>query len=227
MSIEGNDRLQSELELLHAIYPDQLRYQNRELIYTTNETNLKLRLPDGYLKDEHPEIILANTGKQDLRNETKEIILPLPTGEEILDAIILAFIDLTRSKLELELEHTNERNITAEPTACGAVTIVIWLHHLLNTNKRKQCLSPDASVSGVTKPGYPGVLIYSGPYDAVHEHVRELKQLNWAGFQVRYEIEERWVFRHGEGVVEVEAMKDVVAEVGEKRELFLECMRMK
>ena len=225
MSIEANDRLHSELELLQAIYPEQIQYQNRELTYTTDDTNLELRLPNGYLKDEHPEIILASAGKQDLRNEAKKIILPLPIGEEILDAILLAFIDLARSKLELQ--HTDEEDFIAEPISRGDLTIIIWLHHLLNTNKRKQCLSPDTSVSGITKPGYPGVLIYSGPCDAVQGHIRELKQLNWAGFQVRFEIEEKWAFRHGEGVVEVEAMKDVVAELGEKREVFLECMRMK
>jgi len=106
--------------------------------------------------------------------------------------------------------------------------VIIWLHHLLNTNKRKQALSPPAGVSGVTKPGYPGVLIYAGPYDLVHEHVNELKGLNWQAFQVRLEDDEAWIFAHGSGVREMEAMKDVVAAIGDQRkDLFMEAMRMK
>ena len=112
---------------------------------------------------------------------------------------------------------------------CALPILIVWLHHLLNTNKRKQALSPSLpGVSGITKPGYPGVLIYSGSSEAVHEHVDALKQLNWQAFQVRYESDEAWTFTHGEGIKEVEAMKDVVAEVGSSnKDHFMEAMRMK
>lgn len=80
----------------------------------------------------------------------------------------------------------------------------------------------------MTKPGYPGVLVYSGLANAVHEHVDALKHLNWQAFQVRYESEEEWTFAHGAGVKEVEAMKDAVAEIGlERKERFMDAMRMK
>ena len=62
----------------------------------------------------------------------------------------------------------------------------------------------------------------------VNEHVNELKQLNWQAFQVRFQANEEWIFSHGKGVREVEAMKEVVAEVGDaNKEQFMEAMRMK
>jgi hypothetical protein len=105
----------------------------------------------------------------------------------------------------------------------------VWLHHLLNTNKRKQALSPPSpEVSGATKPGYPGVLLYSGPAEAVSEHVNELRQLNWQAYSVRLKSDEAWTFKHGTGVQEFETMKEVVADIEEdKKQLFMEAMRMK
>ena len=117
---------------------------------------------------------------------------------------------------------------TTDGSESGDATVIVWLHHLLNTNKRKLALSPDPSVSGITKPGYPGVLMYSGPAKAVREHVNELKGQNWAAFQVRLEEAEAWEFSHGKGVREVEAMGDVVAAVGEARKAeFMQAMKIK
>ncbi|CAK3909619.1 Trichoplein multi-domain [Lecanosticta acicola] len=102
------------------------------------------------------------------------------------------------------------------------LTTIIYLHHLLNTTKRKQCLSPppspssSSSISGITKPGYPGVLIYSGAAEEVREHVQGLKALNWQAFQVRLEVAEGWKFAHGEGMVEVERMSEVVGGIVEE-----------
>jgi hypothetical protein len=72
-------------------------------------------------------------------------------------------------------------------------TTIVWLHHLLNTNKRKLALSPtDHAVSGISKPGYSGVLIFSGPASGVKGHVNVLKQQNWTAFQIMYEDESEW-----------------------------------
>ena len=150
-------------------------------------------------------------------------------GEEVLDAIVTAFIDLTvpQGAGESEAWPNDLKGARGEPEV--KATVLVWLHHLLNTNKRKQALSPSSpEVCGITKPGYPGVLIYTGPSAAVHEHVNELKSLNWQAFQIRLETEDEWHLTHGHGVREVESMKEVVAEVGEARkEAFLEAMRMK
>ena len=85
-------------------------------------------------------------------------------------------------------------------------------------------------VSGITKPGYPGVLVYSGPYTAVTEHVNDLKAKNWQAFQVRYEGDEIWSFGHGHGIVEVETLGEVVADIEgetEQKEAFMSAMKIK
>ena len=232
MGTDEDERLQVELELLTAMYPEQLQYEakSREVKYLSDESSFVLRLPSGYLLDELPDVLSANIGKIDARAQLKQHIQSLAPGEEVLDSLIQIFVDLTAST---ESEHSlASEEVSSEPQPVNGnsskATVIVWLHHLLNTNKRKQALSPPAGVSGVTKPGYPGVLIYSGPYDLVHEHVNELKALNWQAFQVRLEDDEEWIFSHGAGVREMEAMKDVVAAIGDQRkDLFMEAMRMK
>lgn len=229
MEQEG-DRLLTELALLESMYPDQIRYgeKAREVLYHAKDAKFCLRLPPGYLVEELPEVVFAGAGRTDLREQLKQRIQQCQPCEEVLDSVILAFNDLLET-VESRDDAPQCPNSSQVSDSNNKATIVVWLHHLLNTNKRKQALSPPShDVSGVTKPGYPGVLVYSGPAKAVHEHVNELKQLNWAAFQVRLESDEEWIFSHGKGVRELEAMKEVVAEVGEARkEVFMEAMRMK
>lgn len=233
---ELQDRLDNEVSLLQAMYPEQVIWDahSRELKYASDGSNFTLRLPDDYLQSGLPTILSATTQKHDLRNTLKERFDDLPRGEEVLDSIIVAFNELAADfDLEDATPHFSQKNAKEKEVGYSwddakRVTILIWLHHLLNTNKRKQALSPASTVSGVTKPGYPGVLLYSGPEAAVLEHVNELKGLNWAAFQVRMESDEEWKFKHGGGVKEVEGLGDVVAEIGEERkEEFMEAMRMK
>ena len=122
--------------------------------------------------------------------------------------------------------------------------MVIWLHHLLNTNKRKLALGPSreaASVSGLTRPGYPGVMVFSGPRDAVDSHVAELPAQRWQAFQVRYDSSEEdgngddasWGFEHGAGggggTREVESLGEMAMGISrvEHREMFLRVMGLK
>lgn len=216
------------------MYPDQTTWytHSRELRYTSDGSNFVLRLPDDYLQTGLPIVLSAKTQQHDLRNTLKARLDELPRGEEVLDSIIVAFDELAADR---DLEDATP-DIPQKDKQDGytwdeskKATVLVWLHHLLNTNKRKQALSPaHNTVSGVTKPGYPGVLLYSGPEAAVREHVNELKGLNWAAFQVRMESEEEWTFGHGGGVREVEGLGEVVAEIGEERkEEFMEAMRMK
>ncbi|KAK4892353.1 hypothetical protein LTR27_009187 [Elasticomyces elasticus] len=171
----------------------------------------------------YPEMLYNAKAREPL----KQRIDALSSGEEVLDSILAAFDELVTEQVNHATADNND-GTSVSHTAETKVTIIVWLHHLLNTNKRKLCLSPPPGVSGVTKPGYPGVLLYSGLAAAVHEHVNELKQQNWAAFQVRLEDDEEWTFTHGKGVIEVEAMKEIVAEVGEARKgFFMEAMRMK
>jgi len=229
---EQEERIATEVALLESMYPDQLQYNDkaREVRYKSTTNAFVLRLPNGYLSFELPEVLSASAGKHDLREPLKARIKQCALGEEVLDSVVSAFDELAAGiGEEVDSDGGPKRSPRRTDQADQSkATIVVWLHHLLNTNKRKLALSPSSGVSGITKPGYPGVLIYAGPSKAVHEHVNELKQQNWAVFQVRLEDEEEWTFSHGAGVREVEAMKDIVAEVGASRkELFMEAMRMK
>ncbi|KAH6620116.1 hypothetical protein C7974DRAFT_316623 [Boeremia exigua] len=210
MAEELPSRLDNEIELLTAIYPDQATYspKSRELKFTQEHATLQLRIPDTYPETGFPDVIGAtDAAKHDLRTQTKTVVqaLNLPEGEEALDAIIAAFQQVVSERVETSSVTSAKHDKT---TDCNAKkTVIIWLHHLLNTNKRKLCLSP--AFSGITKPGYPGILVYSGPAAAVDAHVNELKAQNWAAFQVRFEEEVEWKFAHGEAVREVESMADV------------------
>lgn len=241
MAADSEERLQAEIELLEAMYPDQIHYASklRELKYTSEQNAiLAVILPSGYLQDELPTILSASSdgGKQDLRNQLKQHVQSLTPGEEVLDSLVSTFTELAAAS------EAPSRDLTSSPiqgllaskhaptppsTTRASLTVIIYLHHLLNTHKRKLALSPPPGISGVTKPGYPGVLIYSGPAEPVRQHVTELKGENWQAFQVRFEGEEEWIFG-GNGVREVETMGEVVKAVGEERkEVFMGAMRMK
>jgi hypothetical protein len=245
MEFEAVERLQAELELLLAMYPESLSYspKARELKYLhrgdgsgpNHPAVLLLRLPDTYPLDGSPEIISA-TGhcKEDLRSATKAAfsVIETPAGEEVLDALLLAFRDLV-SSLEDSRQVAASQATTGQSESEGNNvptnrTVVIWLHHLLNTNKRKLALNPSIAgsrISGITKPGYPGALIFSGERDAVDAHVAELRNQRWQAFQIRYDSGdgEVWRFKHGAGIREVESMSDVVQSIvdPDQKEVFL------
>ncbi len=232
MADGSDERLQDELALLEAMYPDQVVYsvKAREVKYTDDAGSFAVRLHAGYPVDTLPEVLEARIHKNDVREDLRKAVHDFNIGEEVLDSVIAAFTSLTEAqKMSREADQANEQVLQASKISTKDATVVVWLHHLLNTNKRKQALSaPSSAISGITKPGYPGVLIYSGPAEAVHEHVNELKSLNWQAFQVRLESDEAWTFSHGNSVREVESMKDVVAAIGDARkDVFMEAMRMK
>jgi hypothetical protein len=239
MASDAEERLDNELALVLAMYPDQVTWDahSREATFRLPNASLKLRLQDDYLTTGRPVIVSASVGKSDISDQVRERIMEeFRPGEEILDSTIMIFDELaahheleaSSQSPEEELSYSSATSYGSESSGGGDATIVVWLHHLLNTNKRKLALSPDPSVSGITKPGYPGVLVYSGPAKAVREHVNDLKGQNWAAFQVRLEVDEAWEFSHGSGVREVEAMGDVVAAVGEARKAdFMQAMKIK
>lgn len=231
MSPDHGERVADEVALVQAMYPEQISWadHSRELTFKGTNSSITLRLPDDYLSTGLPIVVTATAGKRDISGEVKKRLLEeFGCGEEILDETVALFDGLVADhELEATGNGLEQPSAADEPHGSDA-TIVVWLHHLLNTNKRKMALSPAASVSGVTKPGYPGVLVYSGPANAVRDHVNELKDQNWAAFQVRLEVDEAWQFAHGTGFKEVEAMGDVVAEIGDDRkEDFMQAMKIK
>lgn len=227
-----DERLEDEVALVLAMYPDQLTWSphSREISFKTPNSAMILRLQDDYLTTGRPIVVSASVGKREISDEVKKRLLEeFSPGEEVLDATIMVFEELVaHHELNASSDGSGRPAPATDSPEDGDATVIVWLHHLLNTNKRKMALSPAASVSGVTKPGYPGVLVYSGPANAVREHVDELKGQNWAAFQVRMDSSEAWEFAHGEGVKEVESMGEVVAEIGEARkEEFMQVMKIK
>lgn len=185
-------------------------------------STLVLRLPDNYPVTGRPGVLLSSATvgsggggaaqkpkQRDLRSAAASMIQglydrgELEEGIEALDAVLLAFQDLLASldKVEEESSIASLREEAGEQSQKQKKrkTVVIWLHHLLNTNKRKLALNPslvlvsdddDGTISGVTKPGYPGVLVYTGPKAMVDAHVAELRAQRWQAFQVRFDSED-------------------------------------
>jgi hypothetical protein len=157
--------------------------------------------------------------------------------------------------------HHHHDDSPGKRQAATTKTVIIWLHHLLATSKRKLAIAPTTtmhmhaqghesiSISGLTKPGYPGIMLFSGPRDLVDAHVQELKALNWQAFQVRYdsdeeqhpappsspsststESESEWPFTHEKGkIIEVESMADLVRGIAREqdKETFLRAVGVK
>lgn len=257
------ERLHNELELLEAMYPGCIAFDSRgrELKYSpTSEADgltkgvLVLRLPDHYPAKGLPDLITAKDAKGlDARTQASTAFsaLAVVEGEEALDAFILAFQDFINETARNPSPQDTATITSAEESKQPRKTVVIWLHHLLNTNKRKLALSPglDAgSVSGLTRPGHPGAMVFAGPKDAVDSHVAELRAQRWQAFQVRYDSEQdgvhgtgdgggdddgghdlAWGFEHSAGVREVESLGDMAQGIAraEHRETFLRVMGLK
>jgi hypothetical protein len=200
---------------------------------------LMLRLPSTYPESGKPLVVLAvDANKKDVRKHLSDGVQGMSEGDEILDEIVQIFLDcLQAQRKSVDVTDGIMDDDTSTSTFNhSSKTVIIWLHHLLNTNKRKLALNPPSStlgkVKGVTKPGYPGVLLFTGPADAVNEHVKSLKGENWQAFQVRCESDEAWTIgddgKEVDGVVEVETMAEVVKMIEEgKRELFLKSIGVK
>ncbi|OAP59994.1 hypothetical protein AYL99_04996 [Fonsecaea erecta] len=263
-SAEASARLEAELSLLEAMYPGNITFDSRgrDVHYTPShspKSTLTIRLPEQYPEDGCPEVISAcDESRNDIRDRIRRAIDALGvggTGVEVLDQVINIFEDVISETPSNPTAKSAQESKGKEPQALGnqrARTVIIWLHHLLATSKRKLALNPALSlstpastpgkaISGVTKPGYPGIMVFSGPGDLVDSHVRELKALNWQAFQVRYDSDEaarqpdrqtsdEWAFSHGSGkVVEVESMAEVVQAIvsEEHRQLFLKAVGVK
>lgn len=235
------ERREAEIALLQAMYPSEMTWheQRQEITYKPETGgSLTIRVPDGYPGEAQPILIQAfGMSKDDIRDIIRERIasLSLPCGEEMLDSVIQLFDEVVREReeasklaaLALENHHSSLEQVTYK-------TVVIWLHHLLNTNKRKLALNPSNAMDqifGLTKPGYPGILVYSGATYAVDAHVSELRNQRWQAFQIRLEEpgESRWTFSHGQGIKEVESMSEVARNISQEhhRQEFLEAVGIK
>ena len=241
MDSSGEERLHLELELLTSMYPDTLQFneKSRELTFSSTQEatdKMVLRLDPTYPLEGRPQILSARSRDgRDIREAIKSTISRLcremTTQEdtnpgEILDAVLAEFVEIIQAN---ETDGNTYKGETAIEAVEASKTVVIWLHHLLATSKRKLALHPSSNatqIQGLTKPGYPGVLVFSGTKSAVDEHVNELKTQNWQAFAIRYEEAERWHFN--EGIQEVETMAGAVQLIEEgRREVFLKVIGVK
>ncbi|KAI1619089.1 hypothetical protein EDD36DRAFT_50011 [Exophiala viscosa] len=273
-----SDRFDDEISLLQAMYPDTVVFnpQSRELHYTSAATpsaNITFRLPEGYPERGLPDIISARDGsKTDVRDRTKHAVDAdrLEEGVEVLDQLITIFEHLVGEihaqiiEAQASDRESTSAAVSSRSTGTKNKTVIIWLHHLLNTSKRKLAITPSVTpssttpnkkgasvativsgISGITKPGYPGVMIFSGPKDLVDSHVRELRAQNWQAFQVRWDSEDDGTSHGGRGqgdlgdgfdftqgkgkIVEVESMAEVVKAIVKERdrEIFLRAVGVK
>lgn len=240
---DGAERREAELALLEAMYPSEISWheQRQEITYKPETGgSLVVRVPDGYPGATQPELIqVFDVTKEDIRDIFRKKVndLLLTNEGEVLDAIIQAYDDLLHEQQETSVATTpalTDGKLVREHELMTYKTVVVWLHHLLNTNKRKLALSPTADlgqISGLTKPGYPGILVYSGTALAVDAHIVELKNQHWQAFQVRLEevSESAWSFQHATSIRELESMSDVVQAIlsDEQRQKFLEAVGIK
>jgi len=79
---------------------------------------------------------------------------------------------------------------TDEPGAtisCGRR--VIWFHHIKSLQKRKTilALAHEARLHGVSKPGFPGILLLEGCDALLDGVVGEIRSLRWQAMDLRYE----------------------------------------
>lgn len=238
---DSAERRDVEIALLQAMYPSELTWlqQRQELTYKSEAGgSLTIRVSDQYPTGSRPDLIQAfDADKDDIREIVRQKIdsLDLPIGEEILDSIVQAFDEVIRNH-QVAVRDTAAASTSNKGSLDQQThkTVIVWLHHLLNTNKRKLALNPSVSmdqISGVTKPGYPGVLVYTGVTQAVDAHVSELKNQRWQAFQVRLEEvgKSAWTFSHGSCIKEVESMSEVAQSIlqDDRRQEFLEAVGIK
>ncbi|CAN9428253.1 unnamed protein product [Alternaria alternata] len=114
MSDHGPTRLETELELLEAMYPNQTHYgpKSRELKFShDNHASLLLRLPESYPELGLPDIISAtDAAKNDLRTRVKVAVkdVGLAEGEEVLDAIVAAFQQVRKNWQAFQVRYEEE-----------------------------------------------------------------------------------------------------------------------
>ena len=92
-----DERLENEVALVQAMYPDQVTWNahSREILFKNTNSAITLRLQDDYLTTGRPVVVSASVGKRDMSGEVKKrLIEEFSPGEEVLDATIMIFDEL-------------------------------------------------------------------------------------------------------------------------------------
>ena len=182
-------------------------------IRVQEKITLQFSLPKAYPTRANPVVTftapsLLKVDHRDIQAKLNDLLSSLATSsEERLLEIIDSFISYIPSKEQASTIAPSSNSIELTPTSSNCI-VLIWFHHLLSTTKRKSILALQF-LRGISKPGYPGILILQGPKDILNDAVRELKGMNWQAMQVRDEIEDHEQ-QLNEGIHEVETVAEVV-----------------
>lgn len=177
---------------------------------------LQLALPQEYPTGASPVVTFTAPGLSKANHHALQANLndflssQSSSTEERLLEIVQFFIEHIPSQSSpIPAVETSEATQSApDNTNC---IVLIWFHHLLSTTKRKAILAQQ-SLRGISKPGFPGILVLQGPKDIVEDAITELKGMRWQAMQVRGEIEDHEK-QLNEGIHEVETVADVVEQM--------------
>ena len=120
---------------------------------------------------------------------------------------------------------------------------LLYSHHIINPNKRKVVIewALELGLGGLSKIGWPGVIVVEGPECGCKEYVRRLQHLRWKHLAVRGEQQEQAQAGSGEAGIDglrrlprgfQELGKDQMSEMAQKcreaglEELFLTSMKI-
>ncbi|KAJ1975604.1 hypothetical protein H4R34_004274 [Dimargaris verticillata] len=158
-----------------------------------------------------------------------------------IQAVVLAAPQSPTDGLCKVKDHAHVPTRAKSAMEAGITRVLLWMHHLLSTTKRKFICQWSKEL-GLSKPGYPGILVAEGPSDAVNEYVRRLKALRWQAITVRWQevqalplqtLDHRPHCRLAtafseSGVQEVETMSDVavIMERAGLKDAFLAAMKI-
>ena len=191
---------------------------------------MQFLLPPSYPTKANPIVTfssknLSKSEDQSLQIKLNELLSSLSSStEERLHEIFDYFVTWIPVESVTVLPSTSSEQVSDDKT----VITLIWFHHLLSTTKRKAILSIQ-NLKGISKPGYPGILVLQGAKSALAEAITELKQMRWQAIQIRAELETSPEQQISEGIHEVETVAEVVERIDKLGlgEWCLSALRMK
>ncbi|CUS07995.1 unnamed protein product [Tuber aestivum] len=231
---DGNDNRQrqaDELVLISSMFPSEFHWESEpdaELPEKDPQFYIEIpgascalhfSLPETYPSTSPPEVFLRcgekipNAVRSQLRRKVNEAVNSLPQGQECIDMLLTGVMDIFTSPPKGENIVTEDaiQDINDTPVIVHAL---LWFHHLLSTQKRKNIVTwaRPLRLSGYSRPGYPGALFIEGEKESVEEYTSQLKRLKWQAIQVRDEYpvpSGQRVLPLEAGVEEVEGLGDI------------------
>ena len=184
-----------------------------QLAVAGTRLRLNFRLPRGYLDEAGPaepdlEVSAAGCSVEGRAQLVSAARSALRGDEECIALVAEAAVDAAR---DLATAAPPELPLAApevEAASEGAPLkrALLWMHHLKSPKKRKLIVewAAELGLGGVSKPGFPGILVVEGSAADVDEYIRRLKRLRWQAIAVK-----------GEGVAEKRGLPPKVLEVAE------------